>query len=97
MMGNDSAFNTGESFATTFPSYSSQQYSANFGETAQQEGIILRERGPAQHRRTQGIVNAFTLDGNVTPISFSDTIFPIRRHAPISARVSITSSFPVTH
>jgi hypothetical protein len=86
VMGNDSAFNTGNPFATTFPSYSSQQYSANFGGPLSKKASFF-VNADRRNIADEGVVNAFTLDNNLSPVPFSDTVSNPKTRTNLSPRI----------
>jgi hypothetical protein len=86
VMGNDSAFNTGNPFATTFPSYSSQQYSANFGGPLSKKASFF-VNADRRNIADEGVVNAFTLDNNLSPVPFSDTVSNPKARTNLSPRI----------
>ncbi len=86
LMGNTSAFNTSNPFASTTPSYSSQQYSANFGGPISKKASFF-VNADRRNIADEGIVNAFTLDNSLNPVPFSDTISNPRTRTNFSPRV----------
>jgi hypothetical protein len=87
VMGNDSALNTGNPFATTFPSYSSQQYSANLGGPLSKKTSFF-VNADRRNIADEGIVNAFDPDSNSpTPVPFSDTVPNPKTRTNLSPRI----------
>jgi hypothetical protein len=86
VMGNDSAFNTGNPFASSFPSYSSQQYSANFGGPLSKKASFFIN-ADRRNVADEGIVNAVVLDNNLNPVPFSDTVSNPKTRTNISPRI----------
>ena len=86
LMGNDSAFNTSNPFATTYPSYSSQQYSANFGGPLSKKASFF-VNADRRNIADDGIVNAFTLDNNFNQTPFTDTVPNPKTRTNFSPRI----------
>ena len=86
VMGNDSAFNTANPFASTYPSYSSQQYSANFGGPLSKKASFFMN-ADRRNVADEGIVNAVVLDNNFNPVPFSDTVSNPKTRTNLSPRI----------
>jgi hypothetical protein len=86
LMGNDSVFNTSNPFASTYPSYSSEQYSANFGGPISKKASFF-VNADRRNIADEGIVNAFTLDNNFNPVPFSDTVSNPKTRTNLSPRI----------
>ncbi len=86
LMGNDSAFNTSNPFATTYPSYSSQQYSANFGGPLSKKASFFMN-ADRRNIADEGIVNAFALDNNFNQVPYTDSVPNPKMRTNFSPRV----------
>ncbi len=86
VMGNTSAFNTNNPFATTYPSYASEQYSASVGGPLSKKASFFVNTD-RRNISDEGIVSAYTLDNSFNQVPFSDSVPNPKTRTNISPRI----------